>query len=123
MRREEKEESGGVKDRPPCRYVDPEKLLKIWYSNSMKGDGIGLISKLFTVCQGDIQVLLSKGTEDSRDTGMPVNNRTLKKSSDMRQSYSSGNDIFSNGESKLKVPILTAVLALMFLLTAIAFDA
>ena len=90
LRKEEKEESRGVEDRP-CRYVDPEKLLKIWYCKSMKGDGIGLISKLFTVCQGDIQVLLSKGTEDSRETGMPLNNRTLKKSSDMRQSDSSGN--------------------------------
>ena len=77
-----------MEDRP-CRYVDPEKLLKIWHCKSLKGDGIGLISKLFTVCQGDIQVLLSKGTEDSRDTGMPLNNRTLKKSSDMRQSDSS----------------------------------
>jgi hypothetical protein len=38
----------------------------------MKEGGVELISKIFTVCQGDIQVLLSNGTKDAEDTGMPL---------------------------------------------------
>ena len=89
--RENKEErKGATENGIPGRYVDPEKLLKIWQRKGMKRDGVGLISKLFTACQGDIQVLLSKDTKDAGDTEVPLNKRSSKKVSDIRERDSSG---------------------------------
>lgn len=40
-------------------HICPDKLLKIWCSGNMRGESLGLLSKIFTVCQADMKVLLS----------------------------------------------------------------